>query len=219
MRFVEVLLHPTEGAFHPIEEAIRDSPELEPRAIHQFSTHDDGTVLMLYEVEGDLEDADEIFETQPGMISYDVTASDSGVMAYLHFESADTAVGELFSFLNRNDVLVDPPLRYETDDDGAGALRARIIGNGQAIQCAATNAPSGVWAEIVDSGDYARPVRDVLGSLTDRQREVLDAAVRVGYFDSPREATLDDVAEEVGLAVPTVSEHLRKVSAKVFGSP
>jgi predicted DNA binding protein len=46
--------------------------------------------------------------------------------------------------------------------------------------------------------------------LTDRQREVISVAAELGYFEVPREATLSDVADEVGLEKSTVGEHLRR---------
>lgn len=46
--------------------------------------------------------------------------------------------------------------------------------------------------------------------LTDRQREVIAVAVELGYFSVPREATLSDVADEVGIGKSTAGEHLRR---------
>lgn len=51
-------------------------------------------------------------------------------------------------------------------------------------------------------------------SLTERQRAVLDAAVDLGYYDTPRRATIEDLAADLGLASSTVSEHLRKLEAR-----
>ena len=46
--------------------------------------------------------------------------------------------------------------------------------------------------------------------LTDRQREVIAVAVDLGYFSVPREATLSDVAAEMGVEKSTVGERLRR---------
>jgi len=50
----------------------------------------------------------------------------------------------------------------------------------------------------------------ILDDLTDRQREVLEAAYQAGYFDWPRESTAEEVAESLGLTSPTLHGHLRK---------
>ena len=47
-----------------------------------------------------------------------------------------------------------------------------------------------------------------LDSLTDRQYEVLGAAYEHGYFEFPRGGNAEDVAESLGIAVPTFTEHL-----------
>ncbi|MFC7185793.1 helix-turn-helix domain-containing protein [Halorubrum yunnanense] len=51
--------------------------------------------------------------------------------------------------------------------------------------------------------------------LTDRQRELLLAAVDLGYYDVPRESTLTEVAKHVGIAKSTCSETLQRVERTV----
>lgn len=45
-------------------------------------------------------------------------------------------------------------------------------------------------------------------SLTERQQEVLATAYEGGYFEVPRQATTEDLADELDLDSSTVSEHL-----------
>ncbi|MFD1597736.1 helix-turn-helix domain-containing protein [Halobellus rarus] len=47
------------------------------------------------------------------------------------------------------------------------------------------------------------------------QREVLTAAVNRGYFETPREITLDELATELGLPRSTVSYRLRRATAEL----
>jgi hypothetical protein len=53
-----------------------------------------------------------------------------------------------------------------------------------------------------------RPVFVDFGALTDRQREVLQTAHELGYFEHPRVASSADVAEELDIATSTFTEHL-----------
>ncbi|WP_251341566.1 helix-turn-helix domain-containing protein [Haloplanus halophilus] len=46
--------------------------------------------------------------------------------------------------------------------------------------------------------------------LTDPQREALRAAYGMGYFEIPRDASLDDVAAELGITASALSERLRR---------
>jgi len=56
------------------------------------------------------------------------------------------------------------------------------------------------------------------GLVTDRQREVLDAALRAGYFEVPRECTLADVAAELDVDTSTASGVLRRGQARIVKS-
>lgn len=58
--------------------------------------------------------------------------------------------------------------------------------------------------------------RDMLSVLTDRQREVMVAAYRHGYYDMPRGIGSQRLAERVGLAKATMLEHLRKAERRLL---
>jgi len=47
-------------------------------------------------------------------------------------------------------------------------------------------------------------------SLTTRQREVLETAVRMGYFEVPRKCTLADLGAALDVDKPSVSTTLRR---------
>ncbi|MFB6106424.1 MAG: helix-turn-helix domain-containing protein [Halobacteriaceae archaeon] len=52
--------------------------------------------------------------------------------------------------------------------------------------------------------------------LTDRQREVIETAREMGYFEYPRDANAAEVAAALGIAPSTFSEHLTAAQAKVL---
>lgn len=57
----------------------------------------------------------------------------------------------------------------------------------------------------------------VIGTvLSKRQRELLQAAVEAGYYDTPRESSLTELAEEVGIAKSTCSEILQRAEGAVI---
>ncbi|NHN58122.1 MULTISPECIES: helix-turn-helix domain-containing protein [Halorussus] len=51
--------------------------------------------------------------------------------------------------------------------------------------------------------------------LTDRQLEVLRAAVELGYYETPRTATLTEVAESLGVTTATASDVLHRAEGKL----
>lgn len=56
------------------------------------------------------------------------------------------------------------------------------------------------------------------GRLTDRQREVLETAHRMGYFDHPKGANAGDVASELDIGTSTFVEHLAAAQRKLLDS-
>ncbi|WP_254533399.1 helix-turn-helix domain-containing protein [Natrinema gelatinilyticum] len=52
--------------------------------------------------------------------------------------------------------------------------------------------------------------------LTDRQQEVLMAAVEAGYYRAPRESTLSDVAEALDIANATCSDVLHRAEGHII---
>jgi predicted DNA-binding protein YlxM (UPF0122 family) len=65
--------------------------------------------------------------------------------------------------------------------------------------------------------DYLQ--QEVAGSealLTDRQRAIVQEAIEQGYYDTPRECSLTELADAVGLAKSTVSETLHRAEERVM---
>jgi predicted DNA binding protein len=54
--------------------------------------------------------------------------------------------------------------------------------------------------------------------LTDVERETLQTAVQNGYFESPRETTLGELADEFDVSKPAVSDNLRRGQQKILQS-
>lgn len=85
------------------------------------------------------------------------------------------------------------------------------------------NADSVKLRRLVESGgdvDDDQPVVLDRENLTDRQREVLERAYDMGYFEHPREASAGDVASALEIATSTFTEHLaasqRKLLDEIF---
>ena len=55
-----------------------------------------------------------------------------------------------------------------------------------------------------------------LDRLTDRQREVIQTAYDMGYYEVPRTTTTETVADELGLDDSTVAEHLQRADRNLL---
>lgn len=99
--------------------------------------------------------------------------------------------------------------------DGDG-WTVSLVGSQDALGCSDW-APADVPVSVRRVTDYRGP-EDPLDSLTNRQREVLVAAHERGYFEVPRQATAEDVAEALDLDRSTVSEHLRRAERNLIST-
>jgi len=85
-------------------------------------------------------------------------------------------------------------------DDIAEGVEVRYL-----VQSAAGEAGTDTDPALVDRG-----------RLTDRQREVLRTAYRMGYFEYPRSANATEVAEALGIGLSTLAEHLAAAQEKLL---
>jgi PAS domain S-box-containing protein len=76
---------------------------------------------------------------------------------------------------------------------------------------------------VLSKREQTRAVEDVgelpgdgLEDLTDRQREVLEAAYRAGYFEWPRDSNAEEVAETLDISSATLHSHLRKAEGSIL---
>jgi hypothetical protein len=181
-------------------------------AIHRAELLEDGTCVMLIEVRGVLDRIGSVLEDCEYVTQYAVTGTDWGFV-YLHFEPTPLAE-QLVLERRRSELMVEMPIQYETD----GSLRPTYIGQQAAFRNAFQETPDGIEIEVLETGSYQPEARHLFGNLTDRQQEVLEAAVRNGYYENPRRATHADLADVLGLTPGTVGEHLRKIESQVFSA-
>ena len=62
------------------------------------------------------------------------------------------------------------------------------------------------------------PLQSSFDTLTERQREVLQVAYDEGYFEWPREATGEEIAEMLGISNPVFHRHVRRALQKQLTS-
>lgn len=56
-----------------------------------------------------------------------------------------------------------------------------------------------------------------LDDLTDRQREVIERAWEMGYYEVPKEVSADEIATDLELDSSTVNEHLQRAERNLLG--
>lgn len=95
-------------------------------------------------------------------------------------------------------------------------LLLSLVGSQETIRNVLRNfEKAGVVPELHRLGDYEGG-EQTLEALTDRQLEVLQTAYEVGFYDVPREATIDEVAGEMDIEEGTISEHLQRAERNIL---
>lgn len=211
MRYATIELRPDEGAaFHPVGDALAADPAVRREAIHNVELLDDGTMAMLAEASGDLERYADILAESADVLDFSVSGDDRGV-AYSHIDGNDLT-NYLIERRGTSELVIDWPIEITED----GAQRITLVGDRAAFARADTDGPDGAEIEIIEMGEYLPDANRLFDVLTERQQEVLRAAVECGYYRTPRDATIDDVSEGVDCAPGTAGEHLRKIESRVF---
>lgn len=212
MRSTTVVLTWEDFALHPLDEAFRDTDETDIEVTYYINPVGDGAYVELCEFGGDLDRARSVLDDTGAVINYEM--SDTGV-TYVHYRASDALDG-LVTMPQEHEIVLQWPIEFVRH--GTRGIRATLVGTEAAMQAAFTAIPPEIDVSLVRTGEYEDDSNRTWSALTDRQREVLDTALRVGYYRVPREATHRNIADELDLAPATVSEHLQRIEAKVMSS-
>jgi predicted DNA binding protein len=212
MRYVRLRVTPAEGAaFHPLGDDLRRESAVQRERIHRVDLLADGTGVMLAEASGDRERYEAILEDSPYVHEFAVTGASGRWYSYTHFDPTETSRA-MMERRRENELMLDFPVSVAED----GTMELTMFGSQEALGNASARSDDDWDVEILEIGDQPPTLSNLFASLTSRQQEVLEAAVALGYYENPRNATQADVAEAVEATPSTVGEHLQKVEARVF---
>jgi DNA-binding CsgD family transcriptional regulator len=192
---------------HPMHNFLVDHPGMEREELWSWNFAGE-TPTTLFRVEGVREPYRERISDVDGVAEFELTGGgEDWFYAFVRANPGDDEWEWMLAFGHASIVVV-PPIVYTDEGDAV----FEVLGDPDDLRGLLAQLPDRVDTTVERVGDYDRGPR-AASPLTDRQREVVAVAADLGYYEVPREATLEDVAAELGLAASTVSDHLRKAEA------
>ncbi|RQG91309.1 DNA-binding protein [Natrarchaeobius halalkaliphilus] len=212
MRYATVVLTWTADELDSIDGAFARSDAVSIRAIRDLTLVDDRRYVELLELRGDLECGRSLLAGAPDALEYAVAGRNGRGHAYVTCRSV-APVTDLLAILREHEIVLDWPIAHIEPEEWAGTgcgLEVTVIGTNEAIQRAATALPEGIDLTVQRTGEYDHPGRGG-PTLTPRQRDVFEVALRDGYYEIPRETTHRELADRLEISPGTVGEHLQRI--------
>lgn len=212
MRAVELHLQPERGSFPGLDTALANLPSVRREALLNFEWHSDGSYTMLYRLSGSSDELGELLSESDQLIQYDIVGDDP---LYLFATVTEReGLSRLLAIADDHALLLETP--FEFTDDG---IRVTVAGNETALQSAFAAAVSeDIDLEVEAAGEYEPDAPAGFERMTDRQYEALVAAFKLGYYETPRTVSFEEVAAELDCAPSTANELLRRAEAALVSS-
>jgi hypothetical protein len=132
--------------------------------------------------------------------------------AYIAFIRSGPSLSSVLKYIGIEGGYLFPPLGI-----GDGKVKFSFLGSEPQIKEFMEKIDAiGIKYRVVLLADADFSPVSVLNQLTQKQREVLIAAYKFGYYDIPRKIKSEELAKKLGLGDSTVVEHLRKAEQRLI---
>ncbi len=201
-----------EAAIHPMYDALVTAPYIE-QATAMHWTFTGSELGIMHYIEGDREAFKATLEAVPEVLAYElVPAGEEAFYAYVR-DATNEPLRTIFDSLTQQPVVPIPPLEYAD-----GVITCSLFGPAEAVQQTIEAIPEPIMVTVTEITGLAGTPGVLESLLSVRQREALEAAATMGYYDIPRTASHEAIAEAIGCAPSTAAEHLRKAESTLLRS-
>ena len=213
MKYLQVTLTHSEETIHPMHEFVCEHGGYDEYRLVNWNFATPGPNTLLFHIRGPQDAYVDRLGAVDDVRSFEV-APLAGDAFYVYALDEPNPTGRrLMAAFSKPSLAAVPPLSYGTDR----TVSIGVVGESDRLRDALAATPDCIDVPIERLGESA-PDRAVAGvALTDRQRDAVRAAQRLGYYEVPREASVADVAAEIDCSAGTAAEHLRKAESTLLG--
>lgn len=189
------------------------SPYVSEARLFDLNISPRGRPTGLFEVDGDVDHVRNELDGSNGLQTVEtapITASRFNLLATFDPSTAPL-LQDLFGAITQEELVVVKPVIYRDEQ-----VHVRIVGTSSTLQTTISKLPSDIELEINAIGNFDRSRDTPISMLSERQREALVTAFTLGYYEHPRETTHREIADQLGCAPNTVSDHLQKAEMKIM---
>ena len=169
-------------------------------AISQVEFKDPTTAVKEILISGFLDEAQVLEKTKNG--------------AYIVFMRGGPTLSSVLSSAGIDSGYLFPPLEI-----GGGKVKFSFLGSEVQVKEFMEKIDAiGIRYRVVLLADANFSPTSPLSLLTEKQREVLITAYKLGYYDIPRKISSEELAKKLNLVDSTVVEHLRKAERRLMAN-
>lgn len=211
---ISYVITPDRGHFDRAEPILWDAG-VRLESIHSIEFVSDGSVVIIYEIDGAVDDLRRCLEGAPRVVDYAVAHDRDPLVVQIRFHP-DATLGQLLSVHRSFGVSVEFPIQYVGQDPAS--VEIVEVGPQEELHGRIRETRKRASVHVQHVHPYDPTTRRRFAELTERQQEVLCTAVRTGYYRVPRETTHETLAEELDCCASTVGQHLRRIEAQLVAS-
>ncbi|WP_436909006.1 helix-turn-helix domain-containing protein [Halosimplex marinum] len=213
MKYLDVRIDLPDRMLHPMQAFIRHDDTVRYEEMLAWRVRPEVDMeYALYYVEADLEAYREAVREVETVVDCRITPIDNDAAHVWACEETRPETRAWRDAFADRQLIVMPPIRF----DETAAMAMTIVGDGAALHDTIETIPPEVEVTVNEIGTYDRRGGTLAATLTDRQLVALGTALRLGYYEVPRDATLADIAAELHCAESTASELLRRAERDVL---
>lgn len=213
MKCLDARFRQPKWMMHPMQRFARESDLVYYEELQAWNLigSNPGIEYELFYIEAEREPYEAKLDAVESVQWYDLTQVDESFYTYIcqQTRKEDTEWRQAFVAL---DLLVVPPIVY----DNAGDFYVTVVGGAENIRTMLDRLPDEIDITVNMIGEYDRRHIAVAGDLTDRQLEAVTVAADLGFYEVPREATVENIANALDCASSTASNLLQKAEGSVM---